>query len=140
MKEIYSKATSPKVRNYRFESKEIILYLIFGSTGAISDFIIFKTLVDKSIDPLVSNVLSTCCGIGVSFLLNSRYTFSEAIKLKTFMRFFLIGLVGLAFSSLYLKCLIAGFGITPSYAKASSLPLIAGLQYSGNRLWTFKKS
>jgi putative flippase GtrA len=136
----YSKSINPKVRNYGLESKEIILYLLFGSAGAICDFIIFRTLVNKSIDPIVSNVLSTCVGISLSFLLNSRYTFSEAIKLKTLVRFFLIGLVGLAFSSLYLKCLIAGFGITPSYAKATALPLIAGLQYSGNRLWTFKKS
>ena len=139
MKLIITNSFYPKVRQYLVESKKLIQYLLFGGTGAVSDFIIFKTLVEKSIDPIASNIFSTCCGISVSFLLNSRFTFGEAIKLKTLVRFFLIGAIGLVLSSLYLKCLIGGLGITPSAAKVTALPLIAGLQYLGNRLWTFRE-
>jgi putative flippase GtrA len=129
-----------KRRDYILRSKGLILYLLSGGTGAISDFIIFKTLVDRSIDPIVSNIFSTFCGIGVSFLLNSRYTFSAALKFKTLVRFFIVGILGLAFSSIYLNYLITGFAVDPSDAKLSALPLIAGMQYSVNKLWTFKKN
>lgn len=126
------------LRRYIHESKGLIKYFFLGGIGASTDFAIFIILVNKSTNIFVSNIVSTCCGILVSFVLNSTFTFKTRMNLDTFLRFFSIGIAGLVFSSLYLKWLVNGIGISPNAAKASALPLIATLQYLCNRFWTFR--
>jgi putative flippase GtrA len=122
------------------EGKRLISYISFGGVGVSTDFIVFIILVRESDNLLLSNTVSTCCGISVSFILNSRFTFKSRMKWNTFYRFLIIGLLGLAFSSFYLKWLVVEIGIASSVAKASALPLIAVLQYLGNRHWTFRNN
>lgn len=69
-----------KLRN-RELPREAIRYLAVGSAGYISDASIFNILSitlawsDYEFQPLVNKMISTCFGILVTYILNSRWTF-----------------------------------------------------------------
>jgi putative flippase GtrA len=115
-------------------------YLLFGGFGALSDFMIFKYLIDNSWDPIPSNIVSTITGVALSYMLNAKFTFRQTMELKTILKFSTVAIVGLTGSSFYIKFLIDGFGVSAIIAKITSMPLIAVGQFLGNRIWTFNSN
>jgi putative flippase GtrA len=122
----------------RQELLQLIKYLILGGVGAILDIFVFALLVIAGVTPLLGNIFSTSAGILVSYYLNSRYTFKASKKSQeNLIKFFLVGIFGLILSSFSLWILIEGIKVIPIYAKIFVLPLIAIVQYSLNRKWSF---
>ena len=118
--------------------RQFCLYLLFGGFGALTDFMTFKILIDNLWHPILSNIVSTTIGVALSYLLNSKFTFKQNKEINTILKFATVAVIGLIGSSLYIKFLIDGFGVSAIAAKITSMPLIAAGQFLGNRAWTFK--
>ncbi len=127
-----------KIQESNLKVKDFFLYLLFGGCGALSDIAIFKILIERAWDPILSNIVSTTIGVALSYRLNSRFTFRQRITFSRLLKFSTIAILGLVGSSLYIKFLTDGFGVSPIVAKMSSMPLVAVGQYLGNRIWTFR--
>lgn len=120
-------------------ARQLVSYAIFGGTGALTDLAVYTTLV-RAADaaPLIANAVSVCCGVLTSFVLNSKFAFRRTDKRSIrLLRFFVVGLTGLALSTGLLSLLIAGGGMDPQVAKLVTIPPVVSLQFVANRLWTF---
>ncbi|WP_051215038.1 GtrA family protein [Granulicoccus phenolivorans] len=121
-------------------TRQIISYGIFGSLGALSDLGVYTLLVHQAhLAPLPSNIISVPVGILVSFTFNSRITFRRSDRtLQRALRFFAVGLTGLALSTGLLAVFTHYLAVPPVWAKAFTLPPVVLLQFLANRYWTFR--
>ena len=88
---------------------------------------------------LAGNVISVHCGIFVSFILNRNYNFKKTDKtFKRAISFYIVGLCGLALSSLILM-LGTSLKFEILYVKIFSVFFVALVQFIFNNFITFKK-
>ncbi|WP_316668462.1 GtrA family protein [uncultured Propionibacterium sp.] len=122
--------------------RQLISYGLLGGLGAISDFLIYTGMVHftpLSHVPVAANMISVLTGILVSFLLNSRITFRTRDNIfKRGVRFFTVGLSGLALSTSLLAILTHGAGMDPIIAKLITMPPVVLFQFLANRFWSFR--
>lgn len=128
--------------NSFFKYKQFILYGIIGVVSASLDFFIFTFLTHIIlINYLLANIISVNCGIINSFFLNSRYNFKVQNKfIKRFFTFYLIGLFGLGISSVFLWLFVEVFNVNVLISKIMVIFIITIVQFSLNKLITFKTS
>lgn len=128
------------IRRLLSKHKLLIKYGIIGGISASLDFIIFSLLNNIfHIDYLLANIISVHCGIICSFILNRQYNFK--IKNKVLMRlsaFYIIGLLGLAVSTVLLYLLVDISGINRTIAKLLTIILVALMQFILNKTISFK--
>lgn len=119
---------------------QLVKYGIFGGTGALSDFLVFAGLHTQLGTPAIpTNIVSILTGIGVSFLLNSRFTFAATDHRRVrALRFFTVGLTGLVVSNALIALFIGPLAMDAVPAKLITVPIIALLQFVMNRTWTFR--
>jgi putative flippase GtrA len=120
--------------------QQLLLYGIIGGISAGLDFIIYTALCHLSIYFLIANIISIHCGIFCSFILNKQYNFK--IKDKPIIRFFsfyVVGLSGLGISTLMLYCMIIMAEWNEIISKLSTIIFVALIQFTINKLITFKK-
>nr|WP_301539118.1 GtrA family protein [Nocardioides sp. zg-1230] len=117
----------------------MVSYGIFGGVGAMTDLGTYLVLVHgMAMPPVASNIVSVCCGIAVSFTLNSRFTFSRQDRRHVrLVRFFVVGLTGLAISTALLAVLVHAVHLAPFWAKLLTVPPVVLGQFLTNRSWTF---
>jgi putative flippase GtrA len=120
---------------------QIFSYAIIGGFSAFVDFSIFKTLIDLiGVKYIFSNIISVNFGIFTSYLLNMKFTFKLNDYLSfRFFKFYLVGLIGLAVSTLLLYIFIDFLGLDKIIAKLLIIVFVALLQFTINKLYTFKK-
>lgn len=120
--------------------RQILLYGIIGGTSAALDFLIFLLLgTYLHINEHIANIISTHCGIALSFVLNSRYNFKKTDKLaRRALTFYLTGICGLLISS---GLLILGnaLEIPVNLTKLFSIFFAAVVQFVINKFVTFRK-
>lgn len=118
--------------------KQITFYGVIGVISAISDFLIFYFLgTSFQINEYISNVISTHCGIALSFTLNSKYNFKKTDKiLRRALIFYLIGLFGLLLSSALLM-LGNTLQLPINFTKFLSIFIVAAVQFIFNKFVTF---
>jgi putative flippase GtrA len=112
-------------------------YAIIGVSGVTLDTLLFVLLTRGGLPPIAATVISTTAGIVNNYTLNARFNFRTSFNRVHFMRFFTVGLVGLAVAAISLKLLIA-VGLTPIPAKLVSLPVVLASQFIANKYWTFR--
>ena len=131
MKSFYNK--------HRGNIKNLTLYGLYGSVGALTDFIVFTLIYNLfDIDPIISTILSTSLGICVSFMLNHFLNFKKNNYL--WYRFFLFGLVGacgIILGALIIHVLHNFAGINANIAKIVSIPFVVSAQFIINRRFSF---
>jgi putative flippase GtrA len=126
------------MRIEKLDLRRLTRYLILGGVGASVDATVFLLLNHLGVPPLIANTISTILGIGISYGLNSKYTFNQAQYSRfAATKFFTVGLVGLTLSSIILWVLIEMIDTKPFTAKVITLPAVALIQFTLNRLWTF---
>ncbi len=120
--------------------KLFVLYVIIGVFSASLDFVVFTIFTHYlSINYIVANVISVNCGIITSFTLNTIYNFKVWDKLiKRFVTFYSIGLLGLLISSLLLWLFVEVFNVNILISKLVVIMVITIVQFSLNKLITFK--
>jgi putative flippase GtrA len=122
----------------RLDLIQLTKYLILGGVGASADSTAFFILNHFGVSPLRANTISTLLGIGISYGLNSKYTFNQVqYSRSTATKFFTVGLVGLVFSNLLLLFLLETVDMKPLLAKFITLPVVALIQFTLNKIWTF---
>jgi putative flippase GtrA len=120
--------------------KEIMLYGIIGSCCAALDSVIFFILRKTGINLYTANFISINTGILSSFLLNSFINFKVKDHLKIRgIKFLAVGYTGLAFSMLVLHIGVKIFDIKELSVKLFSIFIVATVQFTLNKLFTFKK-
>ena len=113
-------------------------YLSLGGLGAFVDSLVFFSLNEIGMQPVAANTISTLLGIGISYGLNSKYTFNQSQYTRlTAAKFLAVGLFGLIFSNITLWLMITYFDIYPFLAKVVTLPAVALIQFILNKMWTF---
>ena len=121
--------------------RNLILYGIIGGFCSALDFVIYTLLCYFELLPyLIANVISIHIGIFTSFFLNRHFNFRAKDKTpQRFISFYIVGLVGLAISSLmlYLMVDIAHWKELP--CKLITIVVVALVQFTLNKYITFKQ-
>jgi putative flippase GtrA len=136
LREIYNYS-----RRQLIARKTFIFYSLIGVSGATLDYVCFVLLVHyASWHYLLTNIISTTLGITNNFFLNARFNFGVKDRLfSRFLRFYCIGLLGLALSSVILFLLIDRLRLTPEVSKFVVIVVIVILQYNLNKRFSFRK-
>jgi UDP-galactopyranose mutase len=120
--------------------KEIILYALIGLCCATLDSVVFLFLRKIGINLYVSNFISVNLGIISSFLLNTFVNFKVKDKLKIrAVKFFAVGYGGLALSMLIMHIGVDILNGREMFIKILSVFIVAAVQFTINKLFTFKK-
>jgi putative flippase GtrA len=119
--------------------RQLVRYTLIGGSGVAIDFVVFLLLHNLvGMDEQLANALSTTLGIANNFVLNALFTFERRDRLVVrFLRFYAVGLTGIALTNLLFLAFTDGLGIDANLVKAASLPLVLALQFVLNRKWSF---
>jgi dolichol-phosphate mannosyltransferase len=119
--------------------RDFVLYAVIGATGVLLDLAAFWVLYEVfGLPAQCANALSTTFGITNNFTWNTLFTFRRRDRLlRRFCRFYLVGLAGMAVTSVLLFLLSGLRHIDPNLVKAASLPAVLTVQYVLNRKWSF---
>lgn len=122
-------------RQYR----NFVLYAVIGCSGVLLDLVLFLVLYNiLGIHELVATAISTTSGIVNNFLLNSWFNFRRRDEmLRRFLRFYTVGLAGIALTAALLAGFSTGLGVDPNVVKILALPLVVILQFTLNKRWSF---
>ena len=116
-------------------------YLVLGGFGASVDTLAFLSLGQVGVPPIIANTISTLVGIGISYLLNSKYTFNQSQYTRlAATKFLTVGIFGLIFSNTTFWAMIVYLDTYPLLAKIITLPAVALIQFALNKMWTFNAS
>ncbi|MDQ0763447.1 GtrA family protein [Streptomyces canus] len=120
-------------------TRQLLRYTLIGGSGVAVDLVVFLLLHNLTgVNEQFANALSTTLGIVNNFALNARFTFERRDRLVVrFLRFYAVGLTGIALTNLLFLAFTDGLGIDANLVKAGSLPLVLALQFVLNRKWSF---
>ncbi len=120
-------------------SRRFIVYALIGACCAALDFALFTLLLHwLGAHYLVANAAGAGAGIVSSFVLNRRFNFRQHDEpLRRFAAFFIVGLLGLALSSLMLFVGVDLLRLGELPVKLVSIVVVALVQYMLNRDWSF---
>lgn len=113
-------------------------YVLIGASGLGVDLGIFMLLVLLGVAPIPANALSSILGMANNYMLNARLNFGQKLSASAGLRFFSVGLIGLALTTVSLHFLMLA-GMSALMAKVFILPVLLVAQFLGNRAWTFKE-
>lgn len=118
--------------------KMFVSFAFFGLVSAGIDFCIYVALIWVGINPIFGNFLSSSVGILINYFLVSNFTFGVDFKnMRNLIVFFVIAIVLLILTSLFLAFLINSVAVNPLLAKIITLPISAVIKYAINRKYTF---
>jgi putative flippase GtrA len=127
----------------RREVETAISFGLVGVANTAIDFAVFWYLVThRSLDPVGANAVSQSIAIVNSYLMNRFWTFRQSSpKIRpaaSFLMFVAVSVAGMAIASLVI---IALSGLSaPLFAKAASIVVTFGWNYTLNRYLVFKES
>jgi putative flippase GtrA len=142
--------------------KQLIKYGLVGVVGLVIDMGVYYLLVTKfsvhylftdyisnllggkmsvgMLDILISNIISSTLAVINNFILNSYFTFKVTDnKLKRFVSFASIAVIGMVISSILLTLFIGIMKMDDMLAKALAICIVAAIQFAINKFFTFKQ-
>jgi putative flippase GtrA len=118
--------------------RKFSLYTFIGAAAFSTDYSIFLTVFTVGSNAYVANIFGICCGIVMSFTLNSRYNFQRRdAVVKRASKFLAVELFGMALSSAIIALLIHQ-SVDPRLGKIVALPVVFVAQFTANAFWTFR--
>ncbi len=122
------------------ELAKIIKYGLVGVLGLVVDMGVFYLMHKKmGINYVVSNITSSSLAVVHNFIMNSYFTFKVTDdKLKRFVSFYLIALIGMAISTGLLALFIDVLKLDSMISKLISILIVALIQYFFNKKLTFR--
>ncbi|MGW0574710.1 GtrA family protein [Streptomyces sp. NPDC002920] len=119
--------------------RQLVRYTLIGGSGVALDLVVFLLLHNVAgMNEQFANVISTTLAITNNFVLNARFTFERRDRIVVrFLRFYAVGLTGIALTNLLFLALTDGLGVNANIVKAGSMPLVLALQFVLNRKWSF---
>lgn len=128
-----------KIKRLYKKHRNLILYGVIGSSGALLDFVLYA-LMYKSFDvpPFIASFLSVSLAIANNFLLNNWINFKKSGHiLSRFLSFYLTGIGGAILSSLLIVVLYNGIGLDGLVSKLITIPPVVLLQFYINKKVSF---
>lgn len=142
--------------------RELVKYGMVGSVGLVIDMGVFYLLAVKLsvqypfspyirellgervpmhvIDADISHIISSILAITNNFILNSYFTFRVTDnKFRRFLSFAGIAAVGLVISTTLITLLVGKFKIDEMPAKILATCVVAAMQFTINKFFTFKQ-
>ena len=115
-------------------------YGLVGALGLVVDMAVFYLMNKRlGINYVVCNISSSTLAVIHNFMLNSYFTFNVTDrKMKRFLSFYAIALVGMAVSTGILALLIDIFKLDSMISKFISIVIVALMQYFFNQKLTFR--
>lgn len=119
---------------------KFIKYGLVGLVGLVVDMSVFYLMNKKlGVNYVVSNITSSSLAVVNNFILNSYFTFNVTDnKLKRFISFYFIALVGMAISTGFLALFIDVLKLDSIISKLISIFIVALIQYFFNKKLTFR--
>ncbi|MGI8309376.1 MULTISPECIES: GtrA family protein [Saccharopolyspora] len=131
--------TEPIGGSDRLISRSLLRYALIGASGVLLDYLLFLLLFNAvGLHEQLANAISTTAGITNNFVLNTLFNFRKRDRiLVRFLRFYAVGVAGIAWAFVLLQVFSGWLGIDPNLVKAGSLPVVLIFQYSINKKWSF---
>lgn len=122
--------------------RELVVYCLIGCTGAGLDFLIYSVLVAfAGVHYQAANFLSVTAGIVNNFFLNFFFNFKVRDRVwRRLASFYAVGMFGWALSALCLWAGVEVLKLGELAAKLASIVLVTIVQFTLNKLVTFRKS
>ncbi|WNV74801.1 GtrA family protein [Geodermatophilus sp. DSM 44513] len=119
--------------------RSFVLYQLIGVSGVLLDLVLFLALYNAlGVHEQVATALSTSAGITNNFLLNSYLNFRKRDgMLRRFARFYTVGLLGMGLVAVLLLVFHSWLGVDANIVKVASMPVVAVLQFTVNKRWSF---
>jgi len=119
---------------------KFVKYGVVGVLGLVVDMGVFYLMnKELGINYAVSNITSSTLAVIHNFILNSYFTFKVTDdKLKRFLSFYLIALVGMAISTGLLALFIDGLKMDAMISKLIAVFIVAFIQFFFNKKLTFR--
>ncbi len=110
--------------------KKLVRFLITGGSAAAVEYIVFLLLAlllaALQSGTIIAQVLSFCTGLLVSFFLNKHWSFqSKGSAKQEFVRYFILAVINLIISTVFLWLLIEAVGLYAWVAKLIVMAMIA---------------
>ena len=130
------------IRGFYEKNQLFVKYAIIGASGVALDFLAFYILnVQLHVYYQYANIISVSLGITNNFFWNAFFNFRVTDKmLGRFVKFYLVGLLGLGLSSLLLYLLIDLASLMPLLAKAITMIVVVLVQFTLNKKFSFKQT
>lgn len=124
------------------EKREFLLYACIGVGGVIIDIAVFLVLFNVvKLEKNLATFISLSVAITNNFMWNSFLNFKVSDNLRRrYFRFYAVGITGFLLTALLFFILTDLLGVNANVTKIVSLPPLLILQYSLNRIWSFKKN
>lgn len=118
-----------------------LIYCLCGGTGVLTDYLIFHVGISSGLWYQTANGLGYLAGTLVSFFLNRIFTFGVLDRpLRRLLMFLAVASVGFGASVAMLWVLVDWVHLDARVSKLLTLPMVVVIQFSLNRLITFKTS
>lgn len=111
-------------------------------SSLIKDFLLQMNieLTLRTIDILISSIISSTLAIINNFILNSYFTFKVTDnKLKRFLSFAGIASIGMVVSTMLLALFFDVLGLSEMLSKAIAVCIVAMMQFVINKIFTFRE-
>lgn len=119
--------------------RHLITYGIIGALSASVDFGVFSLLVYCGQRVILANVIGVNIGIAMSFCLNRSLNFKMTDRTgQRFVRFYIIGLIGLLISTTLLYMAVDVMSLDKLCSKLATIIVVALIQFFLNKNITFK--
>ena len=116
-------------------------YCVVGTLGtAIDLFTVYLLAVRFAVmHPIAAATIGFFLAVTNNFLLNKTWTFGNHSKnyRKLWIKFFLVSLVGLALTWMFMFVFYEVYGINPVLAKAITSVIVPSWNFVANKYWTF---
>jgi len=123
--------------------KQFFKFAIIGVINTLINLLILYVLKEfLGINYLISEIFAFIIAATNSFILNKTWTFEEKIKFRTYskyIKFIVVSAIALCFNLIFLYILVDHFKIWYIFAQIFATGLNLIINFSGNKLWTFKR-
>lgn len=125
------------------KKKEFLIFLKFiivGVSNTIVNYFVFFILFDLfNIYYIVSNISGYMVALTNSYIWNLRWTFKKNHSFDILYKFFVVNVVSLTLNLLILRLLVENNIFPVLVAQIFAVLGALLINFTGNRLWTFKK-
>lgn len=119
---------------------QIIRFLIVGGLSTLVNYSIFYVLIMLGVQYLISSAIGFVCGILFGYPFNKKWTFDAApLSHKYLFPYFLIYLLSLVISLIFLKITVSYFNIDPKIANILAIIITTITNFIGIKFGVFKK-
>jgi putative flippase GtrA len=120
---------------------QFFVYCLCGGIGVSTDFAVYYIAITSGFWYQGANILGYLAGTLISFALNRIFTFNMRDRiLQRLILFIAIAAIGLSLSAMLLWLLVQVLHVDARLGKLLTLPPVILLQFSLNRLITFRSA